>query len=131
MEQLQLKPAGLSPMMERELTRAINVLKGAGARFKVILPTGHEFGDLIAVPPRGPITRTRGGRPLPKGTLLAIYGPILDSMAPGDVRQFDTPEGIAPQSPRASACTYANRKFGEGSITTEVIGRQITVLRVL
>ena len=52
-------------------------------------------------------------------------------MAPGDVRQFDTPEGIAPQSLRASACTYANRKFGEGSITTEVIGRQITVLRVL
>lgn len=67
------------------IAKLINVLDGAKASYKIILPDGTEYGTLETKPVKK--TKPKGTRasPYPRGELAGYIQPFLAGMAAGDV----------------------------------------------
>ena len=107
--------------------QAISLLTALKADFKIILPTGEEFGNLEIVRPKD---RTRNMKHR-RGALSDIYKPFIESMAVGDVVVIPVPEGIDPLDMRGSMSAFASKNWGNGSAKTCINENTVEILRVL
>lgn len=107
--------------------QAITLLNALKADFKIILPTGEEYGNLEVVRPKER-TRVQHNK---RGSLFVIYEPIIKSMRIGDVKAVTIPDGVAPEHIRGAISGYASHHWGAGSAKTCVTGNTIEILRVL
>jgi hypothetical protein len=107
--------------------QAITLLNALKADFKIILPTGEEYGNLEVVRPKER-TRVQHNK---RGSLFAIYEPIINSMQVGDVKVVAIPEGVAPEHIRGAISGYASHHWGAGSAKTCVNDNAVEILRVL
>jgi hypothetical protein len=107
--------------------QAITLLNALKADFKIILPTGEEYGNLEVVRPKER-TRVQHNK---RGSLSAVYLPIIQSMQVGDVMVVAVPEGISPEHMRGSMAGYANKNWGSSSAKTCITENTVEILRVL
>ena len=109
------------------VTRAIDMLKAAGAQFKII-HGDQEYGDLIAVKPK-PVKVVKHRR----NFRHTGYLEKVAEMQPGDAHTFECPE-TDPAAYRAfcsSVSAQAVTRWGKGNaITARQDGCKIQVLRV-
>lgn len=107
--------------------QAISLLNALKADFKIILPTGEEYGNLEIVRPKV-FKRIQHNK---RGTLIGVYLPIIESMQVGDVRVVEVPEGINPDHMRGAMTSYTSKQWGNGSAKTCVTEKTVEILRVL
>lgn len=107
--------------------QAISLLTALKADFKIILPTGEQYGNLEIASPK-PEPRYRR---YPHGTLVNVYRPFLDEMVVGDTRVIPAPEGIEVKHLRGAVAGHASKFWGNGSAKTCITGNTVEILRVL
>ena len=104
-----------------------------GARFKIVLPDGSEFThNLEEAPPPKEAKRREGYTfTYPRGTLHAIYQPLIQNLKLGELVEIAPPEGIDVDHLRAAAAGWASKNWGTGCHTSEVSERtgHITFMR--
>jgi hypothetical protein len=93
------------------LKRALIVLNGLGAQYKIILLDGTEYGDLVVAPKAEEKKRKRKPSLYPHGALQNYFQPILEALRPGDAaevpaQQFDI------ESLRGSMTAWAGKTWG-------------------
>jgi hypothetical protein len=117
----------MTPMLERQVTIAINTLKAVGAVYCIKLPDGRVMGDPADLEPKDSKAKR-----LPKGSLQRAYGPAVDAMQPGQCITLSPPEGCNPQSFRSAAAGHGIRSFGRGSMRSELCpDGSTTLIRVI
>jgi hypothetical protein len=112
--------------------QAIKFLNASGAKYKVILEDGTEYGDLQVVPPKKKITRERSRTEY--GSLTPIYKDTIDKASVGDVIIFSFAEldakGIPRASLRSASLAYASKTWGNGTYTSYSTPEHLEILRV-
>lgn len=93
------------------LARALNVLNGLGAQFKIILPDGTEYGDLVAAPKKEEKKRKRNPSPYPIGALQSYFQPILEALKPGAAVEVPA-DKFDIESLRGSMTAWAGKTWG-------------------
>jgi hypothetical protein len=106
--------------------QAIALLNALKADFKIILPTGEEYGNLEIVRPK----IYKRNQNYKRGTLIGVFLPIIESMEVGDVRVVEVPEGIEPDHMRGAMTGHISKRWGKGSAKTCVNGNTVEILRV-
>jgi hypothetical protein len=93
------------------LKRALIILSGLGAQYKIILPDGTEYGDLVVAPKVEEKKRKRKPSPYPIGALQNYFQPMLDALRPGDA--VEVPAGkFDIESLRGSMTAWAGKTWG-------------------
>ena len=108
-----------------------------GARFKIVLPDGQEFGTLVeAAPPKPPKTTSpKRNLTMPYGTIAKVFSGYLMPMTSGDVASIPidvgTTVGITPQRLRDNVQAWCCGHWGKGNYTVDfnAAGTMIEVLR--
>lgn len=103
------------------ITRAITLLKAAGAQFFIIGADGEQYGEL----PKPKITRQKSGI-----DFKAIYYPVIGEMQPGDVCSVRAPEGISTEKLRGAMSGFASQNWGNGNHISSIKGDVVEILRV-
>lgn len=98
------------------LQRAINLLHSSGARYKIVMPDGMEYGDLQLAPPAQPAPPKRVRR-YPMGAARRYYGPLIQHMKPGDIVRVPVGE-FDLESLQSGICAYASANWGNQSAIT-------------
>ncbi len=116
----------LSEIQQVALSKALAMLKGAGAKYIVVLPDGaeHVLGDLKLAP-----RARKRVQVVAPGTYKKIYEPLLNTLEVGDVAQVpvDQFDGKALQS----ACiSWSNRQWGVGSCISHRTKKHIEIMRI-
>jgi hypothetical protein len=106
--------------------QAITLLTALKADFKIILPTGEEYGNLEVVRPKER-TRVQVNK---RGSLSAIYQPIIQEMQVGDVKVVPVPEGVGVENMRGAIAAFAVTHWGKGASKTCVTDQTVEILRV-
>jgi hypothetical protein len=70
--------------------KALAVIKASGAKFRIIMPSGEQFGDLPVAAPEP--ERKRRKLRHPYGVLKAYYLPFVQDIQPGQC--IDVPYGM-------------------------------------
>lgn len=107
--------------------QAIALLTALKADFKIILPTGEEYGNLEVVRPKER-TRVQMNK---RGSLSAVYLPIIESMKVGDVMTVPVPEHLVAEHVRGAMAAYVSKNWGVGSAKTCINENAVEILRVL
>lgn len=105
--------------------KAVTLLKALKADFKIILPTGEEYGNLEVA--RASEKRKNTNK---RGSLFALYAHVLKDMQPGDVGVIPVPEGIVAENLRGAISGYASTRWGKGSARTVIENNTVEILRV-
>jgi len=110
----------------------LTALQNYGVKFKVILPTGQEFGELEVVKEK---TRTRIVSKLrPMGTIRKYISPFLEDMKAGDIRVVPMSKDIPDFDSKkllSSISGYCCQKWGNGcSVVAPTADGGVEVLRV-
>lgn len=119
------------------LIKALGLLKVAGVVYAVIVPDGEthitEGYELRAIPTEQPKTRACHTKTVPYGTYAAVYKPIMDGMAVGDVQVMFADHAWNLTWFRASAGSYAHKNWGEGSYLVEqdLLTHTVTIARIV
>ena len=98
--------------------KAVSLLKALKADFKIILPTGEEYGDLEVA------------RPKKRNNLMPIYVHLIEGMSVGDVNVIHAPEGVSVSNLRGAIAGYAFHRWGKGSARTCIVNNTVEILRV-
>lgn len=112
------------------IIRAINMLKAAGAKFKVITEDGDEYGDLEVVIPKQRKHMDRSAM----HERLKIKERI-GAMKVGDVEVFTLPpdmhtENLDPSKLQSIIAGHCTNVLGKGACTTHRNGDSVEVLRI-
>lgn len=108
------------------LDRAIALLNAAKAKYKIILPDGTEYGELVVIPPK-PKRNFKHQR----GELTAYFQPLLEGMQPGEVRTIPA-DKYGPVHLRASLSGWCTGRWGNGNAITSINHEknEVEVMRV-
>lgn len=115
-------------IQKRELIRIEQFLKAAGAKYKIILASGEELGDLVVQTEKK--RKTRGPLKYPKGTILAYILPYMQTLAAGTA--IEIPGGpYDAEDVRRGVCSWMSKEYGKGSGATTVnrYSNSVEVLR--
>ena len=108
------------------IERAVNMLKGAGAQFKIITADGQHFGELEAVVPA---PRKRKVYTRPQGEMRDHYLKYVIGMVPGGYAEV--PAGpYELEDVRGPLTAWMHSKWGTGSAITS-INRDKNVVEVI
>ena len=104
------------------------VLIKAGAKYKIILEDGTQYGDLEVVEKK--VIKRRSSL-LPFGTLSNYFKPYVANLDVGDVVSIPI-DKFDPETLRGSVASWAVTNLGKGSVTTMVNHKlnQVDVLRL-
>ena len=96
--------------------KALSVIRQSGAKFRIIMPTGEQFGDLPVV--TEPERKKRKLRH-PYGALKAYYLPYLKDLEPGGY--VEVPWGAFLGGPLSSAISaHGCHEWGNGQVVVSV-----------
>ena len=112
------------------LNRAITTITALNAQFKIILPDGQEFGELVVVPPK--IGR-RAPSKFPAGELTEHFRHTLESLEPGQAAMIPFGKYEADDDlNRLRSCLsgWCCTHWGSGSAITST-NRDLKVVEVL
>lgn len=108
------------------IERAVNMLKGAGAQFKIITSDGQEYGELHVAEP---VQRKRKVYTRPQGEMRDHYLPHVIGMVPGGYAEV--PAGpYSLEDVRGPLTAWIHAKWGPGSAITSV-NREKNVVEVI
>ena len=109
--------------------QALRLLDAVRAQYKVILPTGEEYGVLEIKPKEEPkVVKRRPGK-YPHGELTAHATPFLQGVVVGDVAQVPI-DKYDPEILRGSVASNVCMMWGRGNFRTGITATHIEVLRV-
>jgi hypothetical protein len=113
-------------------------LKAVGAKWKIVMPDGTEYGELEVVkqkPVKQKKTVDAKGNPiLPRGTYSKVFGEAVKNMKVGDVLRYDLSTLDLPFNPFASSLGAAIiNQYGKGSamVATNKETKIVEALRLL
>ena len=108
-----------------QIQRLLNVLDGAGAKYKIVLADGTEYGTLQVEK-----KRTKNRQHLyPYGTVRKQYKSYLQNLAVGKAEII--PAGNIDVTVMASSISaFANQTWGAGSVSTKVM-RSLNTVQVV
>lgn len=106
--------------------QAIRLLQACKAEFKIILPTGEEFGTLEVVK-KAEHKRTQR---YPRGFLHDLYLPVLEPLPPGEVGVVLCPDAVDPTHMQSAICGWCSNRWGAGTYRSCVNGQSVEVLRI-
>lgn len=113
------------------LSKALAMLKGAGAQYIVRLPDGteHVLGDLKLAPPE-PEVKPRTRRQLvPMGTYKTIYEPHLKGLKAGEVALVPT-EGVDDKALQSACTAWCNKQWGVGACISHRTNSHVEIMRI-
>jgi len=104
------------------------VLIKAGAKYKIILEDGTQYGDLEVVEKK--VIKRRSSL-LPFGTISNYFKPYVEELTVGDVVSIPF-DKFDPETLRGSVASWAVYKWGKGATTTMLNheSNQVEVLRL-
>lgn len=104
------------------------VLIKAGAKYKIILEDGTQYGELDVVEKK--VIKRRSNL-LPHGTLSNYFKPFVEQIEVGDVVSIPF-NSFDPETLRGSVASWAVINLGKGSVTTMLNHKlnQVDVLRL-
>ena len=122
----------LSSTLFQKSISTLTALQNHGVKFKVILSTGQEFGDLEVVKPKA---RTRVVSKLrPMGTIRKYISPFLEDMKAGEIRVVPMTNDIPDFNSKkllSSISGYCCQKWGNGhAVVAPTADGGVEVLRV-
>ena len=109
--------------------KALAVIKASGAEFRIILPSGEQFGTLAVAAPQPEKKRRKLRHPY--GALKAHYMPFVGDIKPNECR--DVPWGAFLPGPLMSGISaWGCHEWGNGKIVvaTNKAKKCIEVMRV-
>lgn len=121
----------MTAIQQFALSKALAMLKGAGAQYIVRMPDGaeHILGDLKLAPPEPEVKpRTRKPR-LPPGTYSSIYEPYFKNLEIGGVALIPT-EGTDSRALQSACTAWCNRHWGIGACMSHRTDSHIEIMRV-
>lgn len=109
----------------KALQQALKMLDAVGATYKVVMPSGEQYGALECVVKSGRPTR------IVRPNIFAKTGYIdrMKNMHSGEVEVFTPPEGADAEQMRSAVCGSAVRIFGAGNFKTSISNNCVEVLR--
>ena len=111
-------------VVTKAITKAVELLKASGAKFKVISPNGDEFGELDVAPAKKKHFKYE------YGALKAVFIDALKNLKEAEVAQIKVPQEYDIEDVRGSACAWMATNWGNGAYTTTV-DRDFNVVEVL
>lgn len=108
------------------IERAVNMLKGAGAQFKIITADGQHYGELEAVVPA---PRKRKVYTRPRGEMRDHFIKYIMGMVPGGYAEVPAGD-YSLEDVRGPLTSWACAKWGNGSVMTS-INRDKNVVEVI
>lgn len=118
----------MNEIQKLALNKALAMLKGAGAKYIVVLPDGteHILGDLQLAPPEKPRRRIQT---VPMGTYKKIYEPLLKDLEVGSVALVPT-EGVDGKALQSACTAWCNGQWGLGACMSHRTEQHIEIMRV-
>lgn len=118
----------MSEIQKLALNKALAMLKGAGAKYIIVLPDGteHVLGDLKLAVPEKPRTRKQV---VPMGTYKKIYEPHLKTLQVGEVALIPT-EGVDGKALQSACTAWCNGQWGLGACMSHRTEQHIEIMRV-
>lgn len=121
----------MTVLQQLALSKALAMLKGAGAQYIVRMPDGaeHVLGDLKLAPPEPEVKpRTRKPR-VPVGTYKNIYESYLKDLEVGSVALVPT-EGVDGRALQSACTAWCNTRWGIGACMSHRTETHVEVMRV-
>lgn len=103
------------------IERAIALLNAAKAKYKIILPDGTEYGELVVAK-----ARTKRNSKHPHGMMSAYFQPLIKDMQPGEVLVVDA-SIYGPVDLRATMSGWCAARWGKGNVITSINHENNTV----
>ena len=113
-------------IVTKTIMQAEKMLRATGCDYKILTPSGDEFGNLEVMP-----KRKRTINPNREyGELVKHYDQYIDyDAAEGDV--FEIPKGpFTTEEIRRGVCSKLSKSWGNGTYTTVVVEDVVQVLRI-
>lgn len=131
-EQINLIPnEQLGELQKIALSKALAMLRGAGAKYIVVLPGGTELvhGDLKLAPP-GPTVKPRTRKQLvPTGTYKNAYDPYLRGLQVGQTVRIPY-NGLDPDGLQAASSAWCSKNWGSGTAMSHKANDALEIMRV-
>lgn len=113
--------------MFNRLIDTLNALLNMGLSYKIVLPDGTEYGNLVTV------GATEESAPrASRGTYSNVIDPKLTGLAIGDVASIEMPTWmeVPPSDFQSRCCARAHVFFGAGGYQTNLAENVVEVMRV-
>ena len=120
MQETKTQPA----VVTKAISKAHELLKASGAKFKIISPDGTEFGDLEVAAEKKKHFKYEFG------ALRKVYVPYIEALKTGEVAQIKVPTDFELEDVRGAACAWMATNWGNGTYTT-TIDRDFDIVEVL
>ena len=113
--------------MFNRLIDTLNALLNMGLSYKIVLPDGTEYGNLVTAA-QDEESAPRASR----GTYSNVIDPELSGLAIGEVASIKIPEwmAVAPGDFQSRCCSRAHTFFGAGGYQTNLAENVVEVMRV-
>lgn len=103
-------------MTTKVLEQVLNLLASVEAKYKIVLPDGAEYGELLIAPPAPPPpVRKKKVFVNPPGTLLKFYKSYLEGMQVGNVATVPVHDSFKASAMQSAMTAYACNNWGAGS----------------
>lgn len=121
----------MTEIQQLALSKALAMLKGAGAKYIVVLPDGteHALGDLKLAPPEPEVKPRTRTQLVPMGTYKNIYEPLLKNLEVGGVAMVPT-EGVDARGLQSACTAWCNTKWGVGACMSHRTDSHVEIMRV-
>lgn len=115
-------------IQKKAIEKFLSVLDGAGAKYKIVLDDGTEYGELQVVQKK---EIKRKSPILPMGTYTNYFRPHMETLPVGGVLALPFND-LDPETLRGSVSSWAITNWGKGSVTTMLnhAEQRIEVLRL-
>lgn len=121
----------MNELQKLALAKAFTMLKGAGAKYIIVLPDGteHVLGDLKLAPPEPEVKPRIRKLRVPVGTYKDIYVPILQDLQPGDIACVPY-NGLDRKGMQAACTAWCSKKWGNSSFISHRTDDSLEIMRV-
>ena len=122
----------MSEIQQIALSKALALLRGAGAKYIVIDIDGTEFshGDLKLASPEPEVKPITRKRLVPVGTYNDVYEPLLKDLQPGQTVSVPY-SGLAPKGLQSAASAWCCHKWGPGAVMSHKGPDALEVMRLV
>lgn len=119
----------MSEIQKLALAKALAMLKGAGAKYIVVLPDGteHVLGDLKLAAP-DPVRKRH--QIVPMGTYKKIYEPVLKGLEIGMTAIVPCGDGIDGKALQSACTAWCNTQWGTGAAMSHRTENGVEIMRV-
>ena len=122
------EPKPMLAVQKLQLFKFLNLLDGLKAQYKIILPSGEEFGGLEAVLPK---VNKRGEPRYPRLAVRNHFLPYVEKLAPGEVTEIPLGDfDIVPLGTNLSAWCCDDWGKGNSTYRTDLGKGVIELLRL-